>query len=55
MLLFELEAFTRENTYIVADVLTMYMTRLIPYGLNKLFALWLYANQQQAKAAKIAT
>jgi putative peptidoglycan lipid II flippase len=54
-LLFERGAFTRENTYIVADVLTMYMIGLIPYGLNKLFSLWLYANHQQAKAAKIAT
>ena len=54
-LLFERGAFTRENTYIVANILTMYMIGLIPYGLNKLFALWLYANHQQAKAAKIAT
>ncbi len=54
-LLFERGAFTRENTYIVANVLTMYMIGLIPYGLNKLFALWLYANHEQAKAAKIAT
>ena len=54
-LLFERGAFTRENTYIVANVLTMYMIGLIPYGLNKLFALWLYANHEQVKAAKIAT
>ncbi len=54
-LLFERGAFTRENTYIVANVLTMYMIGLIPYGLNKLFSLWLYANHEQAKAAKIAT
>ncbi len=54
-LLFEHGAFTRENTYMVANVLTMYMIGLIPYGLNKLFALWLYANHEQTKAAKIAT
>jgi len=54
-LLFERGAFTRENTYIVANVLTMYMIGLIPYGLNKLFSLWLYANHEQSKAAKIAT
>ena len=54
-LIFEHGAFTRENTIDVALVLQMYMIGLIPYGLNKLFALWLYANHQQAKAAKIAT
>ena len=54
-LLFERGAFTRENTYTVASILTMYMIGLIPYGLNKLFSLWLYANHQQNKAAKIAT
>ena len=54
-LLFERGAFTRENTIDVALVLQMYLIGLIPYGLNKLFALWLYANHQQAKAAKIAT
>jgi len=54
-LLFERGAFTRENTIDVALVLQMYLIGLIPYGLNKLFALWLYANHQQGKAAKIAT
>ena len=54
-LLYEHGAFTRENTINVAFVLQMYMVGLIPYGLSKLFALWLYANHQQAKAAKIAT
>ncbi len=54
-LLFERGAFTRANTIEVAKVLDMYMIGLIPYGLSKLFSLWLYANHQQAKAAKIAT
>ena len=54
-LLFEHGAFTRGNTIEVGQVLQMYMIGLIPYGLNKLFALWLYANLQQLKAAKIAT
>ncbi len=54
-LLFERGAFNRENTIEVAFVLQMYLIGLIPYGLNKLFALWLYANHQQNKAAKIAT
>ena len=54
-LLFERGEFTRENTIAVAFVLQMYLIGLIPYGLNKLFSLWLYANHQQNKAAKIAT
>ena len=54
-LLFEHGAFTRENTINVALVLQMYLVGLIPYGLSKLFSLWLYANHQQAKASKIAT
>jgi putative peptidoglycan lipid II flippase len=33
----------------------MYMIGLLPFGLNKLLILWLYAQQQQMKAAKIAT
>jgi putative peptidoglycan lipid II flippase len=33
----------------------MYMIGLLPFGLSKLFALWLYAQQRQGEAAKIAT
>jgi putative peptidoglycan lipid II flippase len=54
-LLFERGAFIRENTLNTASVLVMYMIGLIPYGLNKLFSLWLYANHKQKTAAKIAT
>ncbi len=54
-LLFERGAFTRENTIEVAWVLRMYMVGLIPYGVGRLFNIWLYANHQQLKAAKIAT
>ncbi len=54
-LLFERGAFTRQNTIEVAWVLQMYMVGLIPYGLSKLFNLWLFANHMQGKAAKNAT
>jgi putative peptidoglycan lipid II flippase len=54
-LLFERGAFSRVNTIETAKVLQMYMVGLIPYGLSKLFSLWLFANHMQAKAAKIAT
>jgi putative peptidoglycan lipid II flippase len=54
-LLFERGAFTAEMTVDTANVLSMYMLGLIPYGLAKLFSLFLYANKEHGKAAKIAT
>ena len=54
-LLFERGAFTSEDTYNTATILQMYMIGLVPFGLQKLFILWLYAKEMQTKAAKIAT
>lgn len=54
-LLFERGAFTHNDTLETTAVLQMYMIGLLPFGLNKLLILWLYAQQQQMKAAKIAT
>lgn len=54
-LLFERGAFTPEMSAKTAGVLSMYMLGLIPYGLAKLFSLFLYANKEHSKAAKIAT
>lgn len=54
-LLFERGAFTTTNTAKTTAVLQMYMIGLLPFGLQKLFALWLYAKEMQIKAAKIAT
>ena len=54
-LLFERGAFTSKDTYDTTAVLQMYMIGLIPFGLQKLFILWLYAKEMQMKAAKIAT
>lgn len=54
-LLFERGNFTRTDTIHTAFVLQMYMIGLLPYGLAKLFSLWLYAKQRQKLAAKIAT
>lgn len=54
-LLFERGAFTRSDTLQTAQVLQMYMIGLLPFGLSKLFGLWLYSNHEQMKAAKIAT
>jgi len=33
----------------------MYMLGLLPFGIQKLFVLWLYAKEMQTQAAKIAT
>ena len=54
-LLFERGSFTHQDTLNTALVLAMYMIGLLPYGLNKLFSLWIYANQNQILAAKIST
>ncbi len=54
-LLFERGSFSALDTINSAFVLQMYMLGLLPLGLQKLFLLWLYANEQQMRAAKIAT
>ncbi|MDF1876654.1 murein biosynthesis integral membrane protein MurJ [Sulfurimonas sp. SAG-AH-194-L11] len=54
-LLFERGAFDSSDTANTTAVLQMYMIGLLPFGLQKLFALWLYAKELQMQAAKIAT
>ena len=54
-LLFERGAFDVQDTMNTTIVLQMYMVGLLPFGIQKLFALWLYAQEMQMKAAKIAT
>ncbi|QOY52978.1 murein biosynthesis integral membrane protein MurJ [Candidatus Sulfurimonas baltica] len=54
-LLFERGSFAAQDTANTSLVLQMYMIGLLPYGLQKLFLLWLYAKEQQLRAAKIAT
>jgi len=53
-LLFERGAFTSEDTLKSAEVLQMYLVGLVPFGLAKLFSLWLYATLRQKEAVKIA-
>lgn len=53
-LLFERGAFENDDTSNTALILSMYLIGLIPYGLGKIFSLWLYAHEQQFKAAKIS-
>jgi putative peptidoglycan lipid II flippase len=54
-LLFERGAFSRADTISTANVLMAYLVGLLPFGLSKLFSLWLYAHHKQLEAAKIAT
>ncbi len=53
-LLFERGAFDAGDTQNTSAVLVMYLAGLLPFGLAKLFSLWLYAMHRQADAAKIA-
>ncbi|WP_108063372.1 murein biosynthesis integral membrane protein MurJ [Poseidonibacter lekithochrous] len=53
-LLFERGAFTAQDTANTALILTMYLIGLIPFGVAKIFSLWLYAKEQQFLAAKIS-
>ncbi len=54
-LLFERGAFGVDDTLNTTLILQMYLIGLLPFGLSKLFSLWLYAQQKQSEAAKIAT
>jgi putative peptidoglycan lipid II flippase len=53
-LLFERGKFTAIQTLETVNVLQMYMVGLLPFGLAKLFSLFLYASHRHLKAAKIA-
>ena len=52
--MFERGAFTRSDTVNSMFVLSMFMIGLLPFGLAKIFSLWLYAKNKQNIAAKIA-
>lgn len=53
-LLFERGQFSPKDTLITSQVFSLYLLGLLPFGLNKLFSLWLYAKLEQKKAAKIS-
>jgi len=53
-LLFERGKFTHVETLQTMEVLRMYMVGLLPFGLAKLFSLFLYASHRHRKAAKVA-
>lgn len=53
-LLFERGKFMREDTLICASVFGAYLIGLLPFGLSRIFSLWLYSQNKQALAAKIS-
>lgn len=53
-LLFERGAFDENDTKNTAIILAMYLIGLIPFGLAKIFSLWLYSEQKQMITAKIS-
>jgi putative peptidoglycan lipid II flippase len=53
-LLYERGAFTHTDTHHTAIVLSMYLIGLIPFGIARIFSLWLYATHRQKDAAKIS-
>ncbi|MDD2291537.1 MAG: murein biosynthesis integral membrane protein MurJ [Aliarcobacter sp.] len=53
-LLFERGEFTSVDTQNTALILSMYLIGLLPFGLSKIFSLWLYAKEQQFLTAKIS-
>ncbi|MCR2109418.1 murein biosynthesis integral membrane protein MurJ [Campylobacter upsaliensis] len=53
-LLFERGNFTQKDSLLSAYVLMAYLLGLLPFGLQKLFSLWLYAKFKQKTAAIIA-
>jgi putative peptidoglycan lipid II flippase len=53
-LLFERGAFSAKDTANTSLILTMYLIGLVPFGIAKIFSLWLYAHEQQFIAAKIS-
>ena len=52
-LLFQRGAFDNHDTQNTALILTMYLIGLIPFGIAKIFSLWLYSYEKQIIAAKI--
>lgn len=53
-ILFQRGSFSFEDTQKTSLVLSMYLVGLIPFGMAKIFSLWLYAHSQQKIAAKIS-
>ncbi len=53
-LLYERGAFLATDSANTSLILSMYLVGLIPFGLARIFSLWLFAKHQQKEAAKIS-
>ena len=53
-ILFQRGSFSLNNAYHTSQVLSMYLIGLLPFGLSKIFSLWLYSKNLQKLAAKIS-
>ena len=53
-LLYERGAFSHHDSQQTSWILTMYLIGLIPFGLSRIFSLWLYSTHRQKEAAKIS-
>ncbi len=53
-LLYERGEFSALDSHNTAFILSMYLVGLLPYGLSRIFSLWLYSTHRQKEAAKIS-
>ncbi|MCH9814294.1 MAG: murein biosynthesis integral membrane protein MurJ [Epsilonproteobacteria bacterium] len=53
-LLYQRGAFTAIDSAHTSLILMMYLIGLLPFGISRIFSLWLYAKHQQKEAAKIS-
>lgn len=51
-ILFQRGSFGANDTLITAQVFALYLIGLLPFGLSRIFSLWLYSHKFQGKAAK---
>lgn len=51
-LLYQRGSFSASDTHITAQVFALYLIGLLPFGLSRIFSLWLYSHKLQGKAAK---
>lgn len=53
-LLYKRGSFSNQDVSITANVFALYLLGLLPFGLSKIFSLWLYSHSLQGRAAKFS-
>ncbi|WP_027326799.1 murein biosynthesis integral membrane protein MurJ [Helicobacter pametensis] len=51
-LLYQRGSFSAQDTLITSQVFALYLIGLLPFGLSRIFSLWLYSHRLQGRAAK---